>query len=90
MLTKSFLFLAVLTGKLNFKNVKILPLSFSKGVTPTPTPTIYLTPTPRTIFSNTGSNKNGITQIPATGAPIELLPILFSGLFGGIYLSKKK
>lgn len=39
-----------------------------------------------TVYTNNTSN---IKTIPNTGAPTILLPIIFSSLFGGIFLKKK-
>lgn len=87
-------FLAIITGRLNLKNK--IPL-FSGKVSPTPA--VKITPTSTKLVE---SNKEGSTYgnyatkqgktpttIPSTGSPTILLPLLFSGLGGGILLRRR-
>lgn len=82
-------FLAVVTGRLNLRSR--LPLLSGKLPTPTMTNPPLPTQTPTTINTynkyQTNREKKPVI-IPATGSPTALLPILFSGLFGGIFLKK--
>ncbi len=93
-------FLAILTGKINlsglgFRGIK--PFTETK-TTPTPTPSPLLSlkqsPTPYVVNqyqTQTKINSQQTTkQIPATGSPTLLLPILVSSLASGFYLKKKK
>lgn len=97
-------FFAVLTGRINFNN-KFIPLTSFNKTTPTPTKS-KLNPdanlNKKVISSlevantqNTSSYKNNsspvnLKTIPSTGSETMLLPFMFSGLLGGIFLRRKK
>lgn len=95
------IFFAVLTGRINLKGR--LP-TFSDGtkketVTPTPTsepPSVSNTGAKKTATPSqnqpykTVNKTTALTTIPATGAPTVLLPITFSLLTAGLYLTRKK
>jgi hypothetical protein len=51
-------------------------------VTPTPVSTIRVSPTPNRYQKTPGT-------IPATGSPTLLLPLLLSGLAGGLFLRSR-
>ncbi len=86
-------FLAIVTGRFNLKNK--LPLLSGKV---SPTQTASVTPTPKTMTVGTKIGQNSAygdykmkqtpSNIPATGSPTILLPLLFSGLGGGFFLKK--
>lgn len=97
-------FLIIITGRLNLKKINFLPLSKATPtakLTPTPTPKFTsLNPGSSQNYNNnygsgsagsgTYSPYNGMTTIPATGAPTILLPVALSSLLGGIFLRRKK
>ena len=88
-------FLAIVTGRLNLKNK--LPLLSGK-VSPTPKVTVTTTPTKLVESNKEGSTYGSYkikqtktttpTSIPSTGSPTLLLPLLFSGLGGGLFLRR--
>jgi hypothetical protein len=87
-------FFAVVSGRLNLKN-KLFP-TLTKSASPSPTGSASVSPTPDSSTTNitkptsTGSNQvSKPKSIPSTGSPTLLLPILLSGLGGGILLRKK-
>ncbi len=97
-------FFAVLTGRINFKN-KFIPLTGFNKTTPTPTVTksVANSNLNKKIISslevdnqsNTSSYRNyssqtNIKAIPSTGSETFLLPLMFSGFLGGIFLRRKK
>lgn len=90
-------FLAIITGRLNLKQIRILPLSKNTTLTPTisPSPTPELSAMQPVVntnqkTSNTNTQTLGsVKTIPNTGVTTLLLPLAISGLFGGIYLRKK-
>ncbi len=85
-------FFALLTGRLNFKD-KISTLSKSSSpkitLTPTPISRVRISPTP--ISSNKDQNiyQKKPSNIPSTGSPTIILPLMFSSLMIGFYLRKK-
>jgi len=89
-------FFAVLTGKINFSN-KINPLSGFNKVTPTPT---KIVPSQKVISTlevegqsgnlSYNNKSNLVKTIPSTGVPTLLLPLMLSGLTGGLILRRKK
>lgn len=91
-------FFAVITGRINLKGK--LP-TFGKTPTPTPTtqsantslPSLNKTSQADSLTKSNNNYKNSTvkapTTIPQTGSPTLLIPILISGLGGGILLKKK-
>lgn len=82
-------FLAIITGRLNLKNK--IPL-FSGKVSPTPI--VKITPTPTKLVESSAYGNYAMkgkvpSTIPSTGSPTILLPLLFSGLGGGIFLMRR-
>lgn len=61
---------------------------FSKKPTPTPTTNPRVTPTTVVYMPSDGST-GPVSNIPNTGSPTLLLPILISALGSGIYLRKR-
>lgn len=99
------LLFAVVTGKINLKGKNILSLGSKTNVTGTVTPTpktvviqktahsdtyrpYNASPTPKPNSYNANKFKT-ISTIPSTGSPTELLPIMTSLLFAGVYLRRK-
>ena len=88
-------FLAVITGRLNLKQIRILPLSKNTTLTPmiSPSPTPELSAMQPVVNTNQKTSNTqtlgSVKTIPNTGAPTLLLSLAISGLFGGIYLRKK-
>ena len=88
-------FIAVITGRFNLKNkVPFLSgrITPTPSAAPTPTgivPTRIIVPTGMGNYNQNSNFTSSPSQIPSTGAPTILLPLLFSGLAAGSYLRKK-
>ena len=85
-------FFAVISGRINLKG-KLPFISNTKSATVTPTPT--KTTSTDQLVSEKGSYKSNAmvktpTSIPQTGSPTLLIPILISGLGGGLILRRTK
>lgn len=92
-------FFAVLSGRINLRNLTNLGRSTAKiSPTLTPVPTKKVpTPSPTLSYqvnrnqSQTGSSANGSVpnKIPSTGLPSVFIPSLITALLAGIALSRK-
>lgn len=83
-------FIAVISGRLNLGK-KLSQMTTKVSPTPTPSKKISYYTTPTLTPALTGSYvSNGKTpsSIPSTGSPTLLLPILLSGLGGGIFMRR--
>jgi len=87
-------FLAIVTGRLSLGRLPFFarrPTAVSPTITPTKTPSLTETvipTTPKETVSITRFQTPAPGTIPSTGSPTILLPIIFSGFAGGLFLKR--
>lgn len=81
-------FFAVVTGRINLKNIGKKNTIATVSITPTPKAisSIKITPINNSYSSSTKSTSP--SSIPSTGLPTIFIPTLLAGLFGGSMLRK--